>query len=219
MNQAPSATANKKAAILRAALKVFAAHGFDAGTIREIALEAGVAEGLIYHYFDSKEALLDAVIRERSILPWLDEPEALPEDVPVQEALRQLVTEALDRLSHNADLFAVVWSQVATNRRLADRVGRFVREVTGRIAAYLDRKIARGELRPVDTNVVARLVAGSLVTFTIMQYRLSPPLKYVEPDHFADQITSIIIAGCGTDAGSRKGQRGQAGHEKSKGIE
>jgi AcrR family transcriptional regulator len=215
MNEAPTATATRRSAIVSAALKVFAAHGFDAGTIREIAVEAGVAEGLIYHYFDSKEALLDAVIRERSILPWLDEPEALPDDLPVKDALRQLLAEALSRLSRHADLFAVVWSQVATNRRLADRVGRFVREVTGRIAAYLDRKIARGELRPIDTNVAARLVAGSLVTFTIMQHRLSPPLKYVEPEHFADQLTDILLEGCVTDASSTGARRGRKSHGKA----
>ena len=208
MNKAPAATATKKSAIVRAAVKVFAAHGFDAGTIRQIATEAGVAEGLIYHYFDSKEALLDAVIRERSILPWLDDPNALPEDLPVEVALRELVAEGLSRMMRHADMFAVVWSQVATNAALADRVGRVFREITDRVAGYLDRKIARGELRPVDTGVAARMLAASLITFIIAQHRLSPPLKHVSPQHYADQVVGILLDGLADRAGPATAEEG-----------
>lgn len=201
-----SRIADSKATITEAALKVFATYGFDAGTIRQIATEAGVAEGLIYHYFESKEALLDAVIQQRSILPWLAQPGALSETLPVEVALREFVAEGLARMARNADVFAVVWSQMATNPRLAERVARIVREVTDRLAGYLDRKIARGELRPVDTTVAARTVAGSMVLFTLSQYRLSPPLKHLSPDDYADGLIDVLVNGLASRTADTKQQ-------------
>jgi AcrR family transcriptional regulator len=205
-------TADRKAAIVEGALKVFSTYGFDAGTIRQIATEAGVAEGLIYHYFEGKEALLDAVIRERSILAWLAQPEALSDALPIEAALREFAAEGLARLARDADVFAVVWSQMATNRALAERVGRIVREVTDRLAAYLDRKIAKGELRPVDTVVAARVVAASLVLFTLAQYRLSPPLKHLAPDAYTDGLVDVLVHGLARrDAARQQGGPSEGG--------
>ncbi|MGQ9730565.1 MAG: TetR/AcrR family transcriptional regulator [Candidatus Zipacnadales bacterium] len=195
MSRDSRTTILRKAAIMEAAIRVFAAHGFDGGTIRQIATEAGVSEGLIYRYFESKEALLDAVIRERSILPWLAQPESLPDDLPVEQVLRALVQVALDRLAESADCAMIVWSQVATNRRIANIVGGMMREVTDRLASYLDRKIARGELRRCDAQAVARMIAATLLGFTLQQYRLSPPLKYLSPQQFADDAVDLLMHG------------------------
>jgi AcrR family transcriptional regulator len=186
---------DRKTAIVDAAVKVFSHHGFDAGTIRQIATEAGVAEGLIYHYFDSKEALFDAIIRERSILSWLARRQGPDDDAPVEAALRAVATEALARMQQNADLMAIVWSQAATNRALAERVGDVFQEITGRIAAYLDRKIARGELRPVNTTVAARMLAGALMHFAMFQARLSPPLEPISPQDYVDGMLDLALRG------------------------
>lgn len=51
--------------LLDAALRAFAAHGYEGASIRDIATEAGVAPGLLYHYFPGKEAVLQALF-ERS---------------------------------------------------------------------------------------------------------------------------------------------------------
>jgi AcrR family transcriptional regulator len=195
MGETATSSVDRKGAIISAAHKVFATYGFDAGTIRQIALEAGVAEGLIYHYFENKDALLDAVIRERSILSWLDRPDALREDVPVEIALRELIGEALDRMAQNADVIALAWSQAVLGRSEGRLVGRTVRQITDRLAGYLERKISRGELRPIDTAVAARVIAASLIMFTLAQHRLSPPLKHLAVDHYADMVVDIIMSG------------------------
>jgi AcrR family transcriptional regulator len=54
---------NKRAAILEAALKVFANNGFDGATIDKIAREAGIAKGLLYTYYAGKDELLQELIR------------------------------------------------------------------------------------------------------------------------------------------------------------
>ena len=56
--------ADKPRLILDAAVRVFAAQGFDQTRVGDIAKEAGVAYGLVYHYYGSKDAVLQAVFRE-----------------------------------------------------------------------------------------------------------------------------------------------------------
>ena len=53
----------KRRLILDAAVRVFARQGYDASRVGDVAKEAGVAYGLVYHYFGSKEAVLEAVFR------------------------------------------------------------------------------------------------------------------------------------------------------------
>ena len=55
---------DKPRRILDAAVRVFAAQGYDTARVGDIAKEAGVAYGLVYHYYESKDAVLEAVFRE-----------------------------------------------------------------------------------------------------------------------------------------------------------
>ena len=56
--------ADRRRQILDAAVKVFARNGFHRARVGDIAEEAGVAYGLVYHYFSSKEALLETIFRD-----------------------------------------------------------------------------------------------------------------------------------------------------------
>src|SRR3954465_7117387 len=56
---------DKRRQILAAAVRVFAAQGYEASRGGDVAREAGVASGLVYHYFGSKDAVLEAVFREQ----------------------------------------------------------------------------------------------------------------------------------------------------------
>src|SRR5215204_7028012 len=57
--------AARREQILKTALGLFAAQGFDATSTRQIAREAGIAEGLIFHYFPTKASLLAAILENR----------------------------------------------------------------------------------------------------------------------------------------------------------
>src|SRR5437667_4531330 len=57
-------TTDRRAELLEAAVRVFAAKGFHASRVGDIAEEAGVAHGLLYHYFRSKEEVLETIFRE-----------------------------------------------------------------------------------------------------------------------------------------------------------
>ena len=59
------AAADKRRSILDAAVRVFARQGFHTCRVSDIADEAGVAYGLVYHYFDSKDEVLNTLFEER----------------------------------------------------------------------------------------------------------------------------------------------------------
>ena len=63
--RAPSRPPTSAALILDAAVRVFARQGFHTCRVSDIADEAGVAYGLVYHYFDSKDEILDTLFLER----------------------------------------------------------------------------------------------------------------------------------------------------------
>ncbi|HEU4980309.1 MAG TPA: helix-turn-helix domain-containing protein, partial [Solirubrobacterales bacterium] len=56
---------DKRRAILDAAITVFARQGFHSARVSDVAAEAGVAYGLVYHYFDSKDQMLNELFSER----------------------------------------------------------------------------------------------------------------------------------------------------------
>src|SRR3954465_6329272 len=84
-----AAAEDKRGTILGAAARVFAAQGYEATRVGDIAKEAGVAYGLVYHYYKSKEAVLEAVFREAwgRLLAAVALAEEMGEDAPDQLAL------------------------------------------------------------------------------------------------------------------------------------
>ena len=66
MPRTPKVVEDRREQIIDAAMRVFAQKGFMKATNKDVAREAGITPGLIYYYFESKEALLKAVLEERS---------------------------------------------------------------------------------------------------------------------------------------------------------
>jgi len=131
---------DKRRLILDAAVRVFARKGYHTSRVGDIAEEAGVAHGLLYHYFRSKEELLETIFRET----WRDVLDAV-------RAVEETDESARDRLAGIAKILLRAW------RRDPDLVRVLVREVTrsshlqerideiGAAFAGLERIIARGQ--------------------------------------------------------------------------
>src|SRR5262249_12774484 len=108
--------------ILEAAVRVFARKGYHTCRVGDIAEEAGVSHGLLYHYFDSKEAILETVFRETwsdllSALRTVEESEA-----PASEKLRQVAAILLRSWRRDPDLVSVLVREVARSPQLPGRV-------------------------------------------------------------------------------------------------
>ncbi len=103
---------DKRRLILDAAVRVFARQGFHACRVSDIADEAGVAYGLVYHYFASKDEVLDTLFLER----WevmLELIRAVDADaIPVREKLGAIAAFIIDSYRHDPDLMKVIIVEV-----------------------------------------------------------------------------------------------------------
>jgi len=106
------ASQDKRRLILDAAVRVFARQGFHACRVSDIADEAGVAYGLVYHYFGSKDEVLDTLFIERwnVMLELIREVDA--QDKPVREKLWSIASFIVDSYQHDPDLMKVIIVEV-----------------------------------------------------------------------------------------------------------
>ena len=104
--------AEKRRVILDAAVRVFARQGFHACRVSDIADEAGVAYGLLYHYFPSKEEVLNTLFLERwgVMLEMIREVDR--ERGPVREKLGAIASFIVDSYRHDPDLMKVIIVEV-----------------------------------------------------------------------------------------------------------
>jgi TetR/AcrR family fatty acid metabolism transcriptional regulator len=103
---------DRRRAILDAAVRVFARQGFHACRVSDIADEAGVAYGLLYHYFPSKEEVLNTLFLERwgVMLEMIREVDR--EQVPVREKLGAIASFIVESYRHDPDLMKVIIVEV-----------------------------------------------------------------------------------------------------------
>ena len=106
------AAADRRRQILDAAVRVFARQGFHTCRVADIADEAGVAYGLVYHYFRSKEEVLDTLFTERwdILLQVIRDTDA--QDWPPRDKLRAIAAFILDSYRHDPDLMKVIVVEV-----------------------------------------------------------------------------------------------------------
>ena len=107
-----AAAVDKRRVILDAAVRVFARQGFHTCRVSDIADEAGVAYGLVYHYFQSKDEVLDTLFLERweAMLAAIDEIDALA--ISAREKLAGIASFIVDSYRHDPDLMKVIIVEV-----------------------------------------------------------------------------------------------------------
>ena len=153
------AARDKRRQILDAAVRVFSRRGFHACRVSDIADEAGVAYGLVYHYFTSKDEVLDTVFLERwnVLLDVIREADAA-DDLSARDKLARIATFIVDSYAHDPDVMKVIIVEVT---RAANSFGRThldkIREAYGLIGDIVAKAQARGEFRSDVTPEFAAL--------------------------------------------------------------
>jgi len=157
-----AAVEEKRRQILDAAVRVFARKGFHASRVGDIAEEAGVAHGLLYHYFDSKDAVLQAVFHENwnVLLERIASVEETEESAADQ--LRHIATIILRTWLHLPDVVRVVIQEFGRSPELAERIGDLAQPIE-LFQRVIERGVARGEFREdIDPRVAATIVYGGI---------------------------------------------------------
>ena len=137
-------------------LRLFAEKGFERTTIKDISEAAGVAQGLIYHYFASKEELLFAAVDRHGFLPELRRILSASYERPAGEVLLEIATGFSALLAEKDDLVRVFFRESQVNPEVGKRLADVIREGVELLARYLAARIAVGDLRPHDPEVAAR---------------------------------------------------------------
>jgi TetR/AcrR family fatty acid metabolism transcriptional regulator len=155
---------DKRRIILDAAVRVFARQGFHTCRVSDIADEAGVAYGLVYHYFQSKDEVLDTLFLER----WGLLLEAIREidgrTVPAREKLRAIASFIIDSYRHDPDLMKVIIVEVtrAANSFGAAHLGE-ITEAYRMIADVVAKAQDAGEFRPeVSSEFASQAFYGAI---------------------------------------------------------
>jgi AcrR family transcriptional regulator len=142
--------AQRRQAILAAALKEFSDRGFAAARLDDVAVAAGIAKGTIYLYFRDKEALFQDLIRSEMSPVVATLETALAVDLPVRAVAERAVELFVREIygTSRRDIIRLIISEGPRFPKLADF---YYREVLSRIIAavraLLERALARGELK------------------------------------------------------------------------
>jgi AcrR family transcriptional regulator len=188
---------DKRRVILAAAVRVFARQGFHTCRVADIADEAGVAYGLVYHYFSSKEQILDTLFLERWDVMLSAIAEADGADIPPREKLRAVASFILDSYRHDPELMKVIIVEVT---RAANTFGRThlakIREAYAGIASIVDRAQQDGLFRPdVDAMFAAQAFYGLVEQVLTTWIFEDCPTAADEIERVKTEIVEMICAG------------------------
>ena len=163
--------------IISAALEVFADRGFAATKLEDVARRAGVTKGTIYLYFENKEALFKALIRQ-TIVPVIAQGEALAASFmgSARELFERLVREYW-RLVGETSLVGIPKLMMAEANNFPELARFYYEEVVTRghrlMAGVLERGIKAGEFRPVNVAVATKLAMAPVMHAVIARKAFS----------------------------------------------
>jgi AcrR family transcriptional regulator len=148
-------------ALVEATARILVRDGFEKASTNRIAEVAGVSVGSLYQYFPSKEALVAAVIERHNeeIMGTVRAALAEVADLPLDKAVRKLVTVAIEAHRINPKLHRVLAEQIPRTGQLKD-VEAFNREVHTLVRTYLESR--RKEMRKVDLDVATFICVSAI---------------------------------------------------------
>jgi AcrR family transcriptional regulator len=165
---------DKRHAILDAALRVFAKHGYASARISDVAAAAGVGKGTVYLYFTSKENLLMEVFESRvkQILSMIDE--LVVSRVAPREGLRAFFDAALDLVASNVELLHLFEQRIFfADARLRVRGTAFFRSMIERVVSKLTAEARDDLVLDYDMEIIATAIIGALASYRM--YRALHP--------------------------------------------
>jgi AcrR family transcriptional regulator len=191
--------------ILDAAALLFARKGYKGATIREIAREAGVAEGTIYNYFDSKHDLLIS-LPQRISWPMVSSfvrsarsqgPDTVADD---EEQMVQLLQASMSSIQQHTDAVKVLLAYIPfmeeeIQSQFLEQTTLFFTRIFD-LEGFLQSRIEAGTFRSLDTAIAARAFVGMVLIFVLSQEilpgRKAVPMSY---EKIAREVVQLFLYG------------------------
>lgn len=195
---------DRRQQILDAALALFAEQGLEGATSKDIAERAEVTHGLIYFYFKSKEELFKAAFEYalELALDQLDLASLTASDDPPDQTLNRVLASLLETMTSPMMLSMsrlMMHTMAHKDWRAGPlhecklQVNATVDLIVSEIREYLDRQVAQGRLRPVNTEIVAKFLVGGVVSSVRWA---QADTRFASASHdTAQAITDAIVRG------------------------
>jgi TetR/AcrR family transcriptional regulator, fatty acid metabolism regulator protein len=191
-----NAAIDKRRVILDAAVRVFARQGFHTCRVSDIADEAGVAYGLVYHYFQSKDEVLDTLFLERWQVMLGTIREIDGGTLDVREKLGAIASFIIDSYRHDPELMKVIIVEVT---RAANSFGRThlaeIREAYALLAGIVRKGQADGSLRAEPPAEFTALAFYGLLEQVLTGWIFG--LLEEGEEAYEDAKRSIVVTICG----------------------
>lgn len=186
--------AARRGELLGTAAEVFAEHGYNATTVRRIADHAGILAGSLYYHFDSKESMLEEILRTFLDELWDGYDTVLASRLGPRETLEALVTESFREIDRHRAAVAIYQKesrQLVTQDRfafLAESQRRFEKAWLSTLERGVAERVFRADL---DLRLTYRFVRDT-VWVAASWYR--PGGKH-SPEEIARQYLSMVLDG------------------------
>ncbi|MCL2924075.1 MAG: TetR/AcrR family transcriptional regulator [Trichodesmium sp. MAG_R04] len=196
LTQSPTTETKTRSRILQAAQKLFAKHGYDGTTVRDLAKQAEVAESTLFHYFANKKGILI----ELATAGWVEIlTDLLTElsEMSSYKAVAQVMRRRMLNISHNADIMKVCFFEAQFHPELRDRIQlEVIGKMTDVAEAFFATAMERGIYRQMDPKVVARVFLGMFAIAGFSQKTiLSPDASPQVMQEMAEGLADIFLNG------------------------
>jgi AcrR family transcriptional regulator len=182
--------------ILAAAQHLFARKGFEKTTTKQLAEAAGVAEGTVFRHFESKKAILVAVVTQGWSELLTDLLTELSE-MGSYKAVAKVMRRRMLNLNQQADLMRVCFMEAQFHPDLRDRIqAEVITKMTGVVEAFIQTGIDHGIYRPLDPKRVARVFLGMFMIAGFSQDTLMEPQSQPQfQQDMAETLADIFLHG------------------------
>ncbi|MBC1196844.1 TetR/AcrR family transcriptional regulator [Microcystis aeruginosa BLCCF158] len=196
LTQTNSGEEDTRSRILQAALRLFAAKGYEGTTTKDLAGKANVAEGTLFRYFPNKKAILIEVATRG----WVDIlTDLLTElsEMGSYKAVAQVMRRRVLRMRENSDLLRVCFIEAQFHPELKERIqSEVIAKMTDVAEAFFQTAIDRGIYRPMNPKIVAQVFLGMFAiagfsSETILDSNASP----LALQEMAEGIAEIFLNG------------------------
>jgi TetR/AcrR family fatty acid metabolism transcriptional regulator len=184
---------DKRELLLQAAIRVFALKGYHACRVGDIAKEAGVSYGLLYHYFDSKEAVLETIFRDTWATMLQSVRGIIDAGGPAREQIRRVAAVVLGSWKLDPDLVRVLVREVARSPHLQQEIVEI-----GHAMDALEEIVRHGqetrELRAgVPPRTAAWILYGALEEILTGWVMGTPP---ADDEEVAEAVHAVVQVVC-----------------------
>lgn len=189
---------DKETAIFEAACKVIREKGFHQARIDDIARQAGISYGLVYHYYRSKSELFDAISREwwNGVFAVVDRFEE--DGISVREKLAAIVNYFLGQFETRPDMIHIFVTEISrSTANLTPERLEYFRQFFDKTERLMAGAQARGELRDdIRPRYLTHIFLGALEGFvSAMVFENKPPRGERQKDRIATGVLEVFFNG------------------------